>query len=283
MPGMLALFSNPTINADSVITPVTRAKSRIARRHQIRSTARSVPHTLLGLPNELLNAIFEMACTGDGGAIRVSDPVTQMKDQEQPMRNEYYREAHPKDMAMWLEASEAEEANMPLNSKMRAILNDFLWNRFNGARLLSYEWLTAPAATCSTIRQLWGGMPFALNKWEFDTAMAVDLFLKEFGLNGQLYLQNVTVGVYDKRDATLLRSLLVCQGLRDVHIRLPHEVFARTSKYKPWPGLQHLKAIRQLPNLQTFTVSCFCARVLPLLDRGQPSDRGQHALCCPWI
>ncbi len=76
-------------------------------------------------------------------------------------------------------------------------------------------------------------MPFALNKWEFDTAMTVDLFLKEFELNEQLYLQNVIVDVNNKRDATLLRSLLVCQGLRDVHIRLPHEIFARTSKYKP--------------------------------------------------
>lgn len=100
MPSMLTLFSNPTINANSVIIPVTRAKSRIARRHQIRFIARSVPNILLGLPNELLNAIFEMACIGDGGTIRVSDPVTQMKDQEQSMRNEYYREAHPKNMAM---------------------------------------------------------------------------------------------------------------------------------------------------------------------------------------
>lgn len=276
MPGMLAPFSNSTINADSVITPVTRAKSRIARRHQDQINARNVRNTLLGLPNELLNPIFEMACTGDGGTIRVSDPITQMKDHEQPMRNEYYRNAHPKDMDMWLEASEAKDAGMPLDSKMRAILKDFK-NRFNGSKPLSEEWLTAPAATCSTIRQLWGGMPFAFNKWEFDSAMAVDLFLKEFGLNGQLCLQNVIVDVYSRRDATLLRSLLVCQGLRDVHIRLSHEVFARTSKYKPWPGLRHLKAIRQLPNLQTFTVSCFCAARVP------SSDRGQHALCCPWI
>jgi len=275
MPGMLALFSNSTINADSVITLVTRAKSRIARRAEIRSNARSGRNTLLGLPNEPLNLIFEMACTGDGGPIRVSDPVTQMKDQEQPMRNECYRKAHPKDMDIWLEATEAEETGMPLNSKMRAIIDDFFENTFRGTRLLSYERLMAPAATCSTIRQLWGGMPFALNKWEFDTAMAVDLFLKESGLNGQLCLQNVTVAVCRKHDATLLRSLLVCQGLRDVHIRLPHEVSARTSKYKPWPGLQHLKAIRQLPNLQTFTVSCFCAHV--------PSEDKDHALCCPWI
>lgn len=174
-----------------------------------------------------------MACIGDGGTIRVSDPVTQMKDQEQSMRNEYYREAHPKNMAMWLEASKAKEANMPLNSKMRAILNDFLWNRFNDANLLSYEWLTTSTATCSTIRQLWSDMSFALNKWEFDTAITMNLFLKEFELNEQLYLQNVIVDVNNKRDATLLRSLLICQGLRDVHIRLSHKVFARTSKYKP--------------------------------------------------
>jgi hypothetical protein len=275
MPGMLALFSNSTINADSVITLVTRAKSRIARRAEIRSNARSGRNTLLGLPNEPLNLIFEMACTGDGGPIRVSDPVTQMKDQEEPVRNEYYRKAHPKDMDMWLEVTEAEETGMPLSLKMRAIIDDFFENTFGGTTLLSYERLMAPAATCSTIRQLWGGMPFALNKWEFDTAMAVNLFLKECGLNGQQCLQNVTIAVCSEHDATLLRSLLVCQGLRDVHIRLPHEISAQTSKYKPWPGLQHLKAIRQLPNLQTFTVSCFCAHV--------PSADKDHALCCPWI
>ena len=280
MPGMLALFSNTTINADSVITLVTRAKSRIARRAEIQSNARRGRNTLLGLPDELLNAIFEMACTGDGGAIRVIEP------EEPPMRNKYYREAHPEDMTMWLDASEAEVENRRLNSQMRDILEDFYENRPNGSSLLSDEWLTAPAATCSTIRQLWGGMPFALNDWEFDTAMAVDLFLKEFGLNGQRYLRNITVGVYDKHDATLLRSLLVCQGLRDVHIRLSHKVFARTSKYKPWPGLQHLKAIRQLPNLQIFTVSCSCAHVPPILARGGPRgppSKNQHALCCPWI
>jgi len=100
MSDMLTLFSNSTINTDSIITPVTRAKSCIARHYQIRFTVRSVLNTLFDLSNKLLNAIFEIVCTENRKAIYISDSVIQIKDQEQFTKNKYYCKAHLKNIAI---------------------------------------------------------------------------------------------------------------------------------------------------------------------------------------
>jgi len=86
---------------------MTRATARKIRRHQDQAIARSRPNTLLGLPNEILNLIFSLAC--DGETIRVSCKNTRM--------NQEKRELDPKDVEMWVAASDAEEAGMPLDSK----------------------------------------------------------------------------------------------------------------------------------------------------------------------
>lgn len=103
-------------------------------------------------------------------------------NQEKTIQNEYYRELDPKDIDMWVEASDAEVAGMPLDSKMRAILTTFNGYFKDYDRLgfypdiiatpLSEDRIMALAATCSITRQLWSCMPFALNKWCLDTPTA---------------------------------------------------------------------------------------------------------------
>jgi len=131
----------------------------------------------------------------------------------------------------------------------------------------------ALAATCSITHQLWTCMPFALNKWRLDTPTALKPFLSDIKLSGQLSLQHVKIVVCRKGEAKLLRQLLLCRNLREVHIQLPHGIFAGI--HNPWPALQVLQDFCSLPYLDIYIVSCTCRTCVPCSDKSKPALYGR--------
>ncbi len=75
-----------------------------------------------------------------------------MKNQEESIRNKYYRKAHLKNINIWLKIIKIEETRMSLSLKMHVIIDNFFENTFDNIRLLSYERLMTSIVTYSTIR-----------------------------------------------------------------------------------------------------------------------------------
>ncbi len=85
-------------------------------------------------------------------------------NKKKPIGNEYCRELDPKFVDMWVKASDAEEAGMPLNSERRAILTTYDDHAEDRQRVglipvvpsmpLSKDWVMALATLCSTTRPL---------------------------------------------------------------------------------------------------------------------------------
>lgn len=213
---------------------------------------------LLSLPPELLEQIFKLIVHKNGWHIRVDSDRGRVY---------YYRESYPNHEERWLQYwAQTEAGELPDPTLMEYYDASNSEASLAGNRLsvhedvlfvpLRHERMTALLATCSRIRDVWGGLAFEANAWRVDDAALLATVFRDIGPRGCRTLRDLTIVVLTRGGAHCLQEVQACRELRRLTIMLPHAVWDRTLGFRPWRGLRWLPHLCVLPELRSYVVRC---------------------------